>query len=125
MAIAFTPKRGQVLICDFDVAGVPPEMRKKRRVVVDSHRSSNRAGRVVAVPFSATAPIRHSPSYVPFAAGSYISFRVPVWAICDCIAHVSFRRLDRVFHNGKFVSERLTDADMLRIAAGLKHALGI
>jgi uncharacterized protein YifN (PemK superfamily) len=125
MAIAFTPKRGQILICDFDMAGVLPEMRKVRRVVVVSHRSSNRAGRLVAVPFSATRPQRHSPSHVHFQAGSYASFRVPVWAICDCIAHVSFRRLDRVFCHGRFLAETMTDADLRRIATGIRHALAL
>ena len=37
--IPFVPQRGQILMCDFDMAGVvPPEMRKKRRVAVISPR---------------------------------------------------------------------------------------
>jgi len=39
MAINFVPRRGLVLICDYDVARVHPEMNKSRRVVVISPRS--------------------------------------------------------------------------------------
>jgi uncharacterized protein YifN (PemK superfamily) len=123
--ITFTPKRAHILICDFDMACVPPEMRKVRRVVVLSNRSSNKSGRAVVVPFSGTAPRIDLPSHVPFAASSYRSFGVPVWAICDCIAHVSFRRLDRVFNRGAFLAaEALRDDDMARIEVGLRHTLG-
>ena len=60
--IAFVPQRGQILICDFDVAGVvPPEMRKTRRVVVVSprahnHRHGTRPG-PAAVPAKCFAPV--------------------------------------------------------------------
>ena len=125
MAITFTPSRGQLLICDFDMACVPPEMRKIRRVVVMSHRSHNSSGRLIVVPFSATVPSRILPSHIPVQAGAYLSFGLSVWAICDCVAHVSFRRLDRVFHSGRFISESLVAPDMQRIEGGLRHALGI
>jgi uncharacterized protein YifN (PemK superfamily) len=125
MAFTFTPSRGQILICDFDMAGVLPEMRKVRRVVVVSNRSQNSARRLIVVPFSGTPPLAPLPSHVPFAAHSYRSFGVPVWAICDCVAHVSFLRLDRVSYRGRFLTESMRSDDLLRIETGLKHALGI
>ena len=125
MPLTFTPSRGQILICDFDMARIPPEMRKVRRVVVVSNRSRNNSGRLIVVPFSATEPTTLLPSHVFFPAGSYQSFGIPAWAICDCVAHVSFKRLDRVLSKGRYIVEMLTSDDMQRIEAGLSHALGM
>jgi len=129
--ITFVPQRGQILICDFDMAGVvPPEMRKKRRVVVVSPRSHNRRhgkrpGRCLVVPLSASTPTVLTAAEVPFAAGAYRSLTVPTWVICSAVASVSHARLDRVAVGAAFLSERLSNADILRIEAGLRHALGL
>jgi uncharacterized protein YifN (PemK superfamily) len=37
----FTPLRGHILMCDYDMARVPPEMEKVRRAVVVSPHSHN------------------------------------------------------------------------------------
>ena len=123
--IKFVPERGHILLCDFDMANVAPEMRKKRRVVVMSPRSHNRGWRCVVVPFSATAPHEMTPAYVPFAVGQYRSLSVPTWAICNAVAHVSFDRLDRVRIGRDFMNEIVTAHDMDRIVAGLRHSLGM
>lgn len=128
--IGFTPKRGAILICDFDLATVPPEMRKKRRVAVVSPRSYNRPvghlpGKCIVVPFSATEPRNMLASHIPIAVGTYASLSKPVWAICEMIAHVSHVRLDRVAVGRQFVSEELTTTDIQRIEQGILHALGI
>jgi uncharacterized protein YifN (PemK superfamily) len=123
--INFVPERGHILLCDFDMACVPPEMSKKRRVVVVSPRSHNRARRCVVVPFSATAPYEMTMAYVPFGANLYRSLSVPTWAICNAISHVSFDRLDRIRIKRDFLSERLSAEDMGRVVAGLQHALGM
>ena len=129
--ITFVPQRGQILICDFDMAGVvPPEMRKRRRVVVVSPRSHNRRhgerpGRCLVVPFSASMPTVLTAVEVPFSADVYRSLTVPTWAICSAVESVSHARLDRVASGAVFLSERLTEDDMLRVATGLHHALGL
>lgn len=131
MPIAFVPQRGQILICDFDMAGVvPPEMRKVRRVVVISPRSHNRRhginpGRCLVVPFSASEPAVVTTAEVPFQAGVYASLAVPTWAICSALASVSHARLDRVAARRSFLNERLMDADLGRVEDGLRHALGL
>lgn len=107
------------------MGNVPPEMRKKRRVVVVSPRSHNRARRCVVVPFSATEPNDMMAAYVPFPVGSYRSSSVPTWAICNAVAHVSFARLDRVRVGREFVAEIVGAADMERVVRGLRHALGM
>ena len=129
--ITFVPQRGQVLICDYDMAGVvPPEMRKKRRVVVVSPRSRNHRhgqgpGRCIVVPFSASMPAVVTNAEVPFAGNIYRSLTVPTWAICSAVESVSHARLDRVAVGTAFLSEELSDDDMARINAGLRHALGL
>ena len=130
MPIAFVPQRGQILMCDFDMAGVvPPEMRKKRRAVVISPRSHNRRhgkrpGRCIVVPFSASEPAIVTPAEVLFPAGVYRSLTVPTWAICSAMASVSHTRLDRVAVGREFLSESLKPADVARVEDGIRHALG-
>lgn len=129
--ITFVPQRGQILMCDFDMAGVvPPEMRKKRRVVVVSPRSHNRRhgvrpGRCLVVPFSASEPAMMTAAEVPFPDGVYRSLTVPTWAICSAAASVSHARLDRVAVGTAFLSEHLSAVDLERVEAGLRHALGL
>jgi uncharacterized protein YifN (PemK superfamily) len=123
--IKFIPERGHILLCNFDLANVPPEMRKKRRVLVVSPRSHNRARRCVVVPFSATQPTDMTAAYVPFPSGIYASLSRPTWAICNAVAHVSFERLDRVRVGTEFLTEMATEEDMVRISVGLRHALGM
>ncbi|MHA6690060.1 type II toxin-antitoxin system PemK/MazF family toxin [Devosia sp. A449] len=123
--IQFTPERRQILLCDYNMAGVDPEMRKVRRVVVVSPRSYNRAGRCVVVPFSATQPRSLEPSHVPFADGVYRALTIATWAICDTVSHVSFTRLDRVKSGQTYLREFLSRDDMARVEQGLGHALGL
>lgn len=129
--ITFVPKRGQILICDFDMAGVvPPEMRKKRRIVVVSPRSHNRRhgqhpGRCLVVPFSASLPSVLTAAEVPFPQTTYRSLTVPTWAICSAVESVSHARLDRVAAGATFLSEHLSASDLLRIEDGLRHVLGL
>ncbi|RUW47814.1 type II toxin-antitoxin system PemK/MazF family toxin [Mesorhizobium sp. M8A.F.Ca.ET.021.01.1.1] len=138
--ISFTPQRGSILMCNFDMGCVPPEMPKTRRVVVVSPRSYNfrisggetaegekiwLPGKCVVVPLSATEPRAIEPSHVPFTVGPYRSLTVDTWAICELVDHVSHARLDRVQRRGKFLQEQVSAADLARIEAGLRHALGL
>lgn len=130
MTIAFVPQRGQILMCDFSMAHVPPEMRKKRRVVVISPRSYNARhgqgpGRCIVVPFSASPPKTLKPTDIAFPAGIYRSLTVDTWAICEAVMNISHARLDRVATGQRFLSESVSPGDMARIEVGLRHALGL
>lgn len=120
-----------ILMCDFDMATVPPEMRKVRRVVVVSPKSYNKRpsmtvpGKCIVVPLSATEPREPQPSHVAIPTGRYASITKPVWAICEMVAHVSHTRLDRVAAGKKFLSESINSDDMISIENALRHALGI
>lgn len=130
MPINFVPERGRILICDYDLARIPPEMEKQRRVVVISPRTYNvrhgaLAGRCIVVPFSATDPGKFiTPADVPFRAGAYWSLTIKTWAICSAVMSVSHDRLDRVYANGRHQNELLSAADIVRVEEGLRRAMG-
>lgn len=140
MAINFVPERGRILMCDYDMSRVPPEMEKVRRVVVISPRSYNHRhgagpGRCLVVPFSATDPAtRKTPADVPFDGTTYECLSVETWAICAAVMSVSHDRLDRVWvrrpwkgsawKKSGHSAEVLSAVDMARIEEGLKHATG-
>lgn len=131
MAIYFAPKRGAILICDFDMARVPPEMDKKRQVLVVSktelnHRHGKAAGTCVVVPFSTVPPNSESDDDVFFKAGTYWSLTEDCWARCKLADTVSHDRLDLVLMNGqRRSSEFMSNDDLIRIEQGLKVVLGI
>lgn len=130
MAISFAPQRGLILICDFDMARVAPEMDKPRPVIVISPASYNRRhgsgpGRCMVVPFSASTPKVLRASYVHFPAGQYVSLHQECWACCDSVTTVSHDRLTRIFAGRNSpVDESLSAADLARIARALSHATG-
>lgn len=130
MPISFVPRRGLILICDYDIARVHPEMNKRRRVVVVSPRSYNRRhgegpGRCLVVPFSATEPRFLTPSMVPFPVGTYRSLTRASWAICDSIMAVSHDRLDRVWMGPRrSLDEYVSNEDMRRLELAMGHAIG-
>lgn len=131
MPIKFVPRRGLILICDFDAARIHPEINKRRWAVVISPRSYNRRhgegpGRCLVVPFSATVPKILTPASVPFPAGSYQSLTRDSWAICDSILAVLHDRLNRVWAGPRqWLDENVSQTDMGRLLIGIKYALGI
>lgn len=118
-------------MCDFDMASVPPEMRKVRRVIVISPKAYNKRpsmqtpGKCIVIPLSATPPRLPQPSHVSIPASRYTSITLPVWAICEMVDHVSHARLDRVASGKKFLSESVTPVDMALVEDALRHALGL
>jgi uncharacterized protein YifN (PemK superfamily) len=131
LPITFAPERRQILMCNFRMARIHPEMDKSRRIVVVSPRSYNDRhgagpGRCVVVPFTATDPGAFlTPADVPFSAGVYECLSVNTWAICSAAISVSHARLDRVHTGAGYRRESLSLADMERIENGLRHALGL
>jgi uncharacterized protein YifN (PemK superfamily) len=129
MPITFVPERGRILVCNYDMARVPPEIDKTRRAVVMSPRSYNERhgmgpGRCVVVPFSATRPVKPTRSDVIFGVGVYETLTQETWAICSAVMSVSHSRLDRVAVASGFSQEFLSEEDLERLEVGLRYALG-
>jgi uncharacterized protein YifN (PemK superfamily) len=66
-----------------------------------------------------------APANIHFKVGPYQSLTVETWAICTAVMSVSHARLDRVSHARAYISESLSDKDLLRIEEGIRHAVGI
>ena len=133
MGIQFHPEQGTILICDFK-GFVPPEMIKRRPVVVVSPRLRKREGLCTIVPLSTTPPKEvaayHFKLHVaPTLPAPYNSdFH---WVKADMVYTVSFDRLFLPFGckdgGGKRIYDvRVIDkADLLKIQQCLLHGLGL
>lgn len=101
MPIGFPVGPRTIVLCDYSKGGfLPPEMVKRRPVVVLSPRLPHRDGLCAVVPLSGTPPAHPVPYVVP------VEFDEPLpapfsdknfWAKCDMVATVSLGRLD-LFH---------------------------
>lgn len=131
MAITYHPKPGEVVICDFDFGGFrPPEMVKRRPVVIVSRKDSHGRGLCTVVPVSATPPTKAASWHHPLP-----HLRVPGfadtadrWAKCDMLATVSFARLNKPYrmtngHGRQFISVFVSDDDLSAIKACIRHYL--
>jgi len=131
MAITFHPRIGTVLICDFDTGFRPPEMVKKRPVIVVSRSHSQLA---TIVPLSTFEPIPFEKCHHEMEAASlpHPLCLKRSWAKCDLVSTVAFWRLDRV-RTGKdpttgkriYVSHVITATDLKAIQQAILHVLGI
>lgn len=127
----FHPKQGHYLICDFERGFVPPEIVKRRPVIVisktDSHGPHRNLCTVVVV--STTPPTQvlswhHQLSYNP----NPNQLNKPVWVKCDMIYTVSYERLDKPHkkgNNGKRVYEniKIPNEDLDAILVGVSSYL--
>ena len=127
MPITFHPHPGEVLICDFSTGFRPPEMVKRRHVVVVSPRRRHHSGLCLVVPFSTVAPepIEAFHHLIPVGAYPFFHPRRDVWAKGDMLTCVAFRRLDRVLLNGHYVAPSLRPDDFTAIQRAVLAALEI
>ncbi|HEY0381572.1 MAG TPA: type II toxin-antitoxin system PemK/MazF family toxin [Candidatus Elarobacter sp.] len=117
----FYPKKRMILMCDFDRGGfLPPEMVKRRRVVV--LRVFSRIALVV--PLSATEPKPLRAFHAAIDPAGYGAITVPVWAKADTLAHVSLERLDRINVRGTKYTERIRNEDFRRVLVAVANATG-
>jgi uncharacterized protein YifN (PemK superfamily) len=135
MPIRYPVSPRTILLCDYAKGGfLPPEMVKRRPVVVVSPRLPHRDGLCAVVPLSTSPPDYelpyvvemklHDPLPSPFDA-------LIMWAKCDMIATVGFERLD-LFRCGRdqygkrrYVTPKVDDETFARIVAGVRCGLGI
>lgn len=115
MALTYTPKVGEVLECEFGEflqpaptprynGLMPPEIRKRRMVVVLNGRLPN--GCTLVVPISSSgnpnAVQRGVHVYLEPALFTVTSFydKRDRWALAECITHVSKDRLNQIKDRG-------------------------
>ena len=125
MPLAFQPRPGQVVMCDFAGYRVP-EMIKVRPVVVIARNRGNRQ-LVTVVPLSTPAPAALEPHHHELSANPLPGKgTVTCWAKCDMIATVSLARLDRYkAAKRQYVVPTLLEADFEAIRQAVVSALGL
>lgn len=136
MGIKHPPPLKAVMICDFSAGGFrPPEMVKRRPVIVVNARLPYRDGLATVVPLSGTES-KDTIKYhckIEFADELPHPFPEKVWWVkCDMVSSVAFERLDYFHtardHSGKrqfLTSLKATDAHLEQIRDALRHALGL
>lgn len=131
MAITFAPKRGAILMCDFELAYISPEMRKSRQVAVVSVLSNNQRhglapGTATVIPFTTVVPKTPGADDLFIPAGTYWSLTKDSWARCKMVTTVSHARLDLILRNNRrHPTEFLSEKHLQELAQGLAFALGL
>ena len=122
MTLAYSPKVGEVLECDFGDFVTPPlnpifnglispEMRKKRMVIVLNGKLPN--GCCLVIPISSSGDAnsvqRGFHVYLPPALLQQTNFydKRDRWAIAECVTHVSKQRLNQIKDNGAVVTNMI------------------
>ena len=134
MPIQYHPKRGTIVVANFDRGFQKPEMVKRRLCVVVSPKFKPRSGLCTVVPLSQSAPDPVMPYHYEFM----IPFEMPRswghserWAKCDMVCAVGFHRLEWLRlgkdRNGKRQYQRtpLSDAHLRNISNCVLAGLGI
>jgi mRNA interferase MazF len=134
MPLLYPPKRGTVLLCNYDTGFRPPEMVKQRPAVVISPQISTRGELCTVVPLSTTPPDTARPYH------RFITLKPPlpppwdspgVWAKCDMVFAASFQRLHlirlpRVSGNPReYRLDVLPASDLKEILAGVLSSIGL
>lgn len=126
MALAFQPKDGAIVMCDFKGL-VEPEMVKTRPVIViRKHRHNSKL--VIVVPLSTTAPPALKDYHVelPSSLGDSGS----CWAKCDMVYTLSIERLDRIKRkdrsgNRHYVTLYAAAEQLTEVRTAVRSALGL
>lgn len=133
MALVYYPNPGEILLCDYGTGVVPPEMAKRRPVVVVTPRLRRRGELVGVIPLSTTGPepLEDYHCRIELAQPLPAPFDSPVmWAKCDMYSVVSRARLDR-FKAGRaggarvFIAGKLSVGDLKAVRAGMLCGLGL
>lgn len=133
MPLQFPVPRGTIVVCDY-AGSRPPEMVKRRPVIVLSPRLAHRERLATVVPLSTTPP----PANLAYVCELLLSPPLPApfdapaaWVKADMLATVDIGRLDLLRMprgpDGKrrYLRPKVTPADLARIERCVLHALGI
>lgn len=133
MPLTYHPKAGTIVICDYSTGFRAPEMVKRRPALIVSPRLRRREGLCTVVPLSTTAPYEVMPYHCELtpARAMPAPFDAPTfWAKADMLATVGFHRLDlprlpRADGKRQYLAIVLSDEDLERVKACVRHALGL
>ncbi len=124
MAIQYPVEPGTILICDYSRGFVPPEMIKRRPVIVISPRMRTGKNVCVVVPLSTTSPKKVEKYHKKISINPTLPHpfdSTSQWVKCDMINTVSFDRLDlpRIkrdqYGKRKYLKVRIDEEDLIEI----------
>jgi uncharacterized protein YifN (PemK superfamily) len=124
--LAFHPRAGTLLICDFH-GMIEPEINKKRPVIVVTPRLPYRDKLAMIVPTSTTAPLHPQPFQVRLSRNYHPNEdgNIAVWAKCDLVCSVSLARLDRFkIAPRQYAAPAISREDLAAVRKGIAAALG-
>ena len=127
--IDWQPPPGTIVCCDYGPGMASPEMRKERKAVIISPRIKWEQLCIV-VPISSRAP-RSRKSFHIELTKEVLDERfldeqtATLWVKCDCVSHVSLKRL-RGWHvgGGERIFYRLPAEKLAEIRLGVLFAIG-
>lgn len=134
MPILFEPKAGTILLCDFSLGGFkPPEMVKRRPVVVISRRKRRATGLLTVVPLSTSEPVpafsHHCRIVLDHPLPGFAEQEC--WVKGDMLTTVAFHRLD-MFRTDrgpggkrKYLTPRVSDEQFEQIMACVREVFGL
>ncbi|MAZ02534.1 MAG: hypothetical protein CMN56_05290 [Sneathiella sp.] len=134
MALHIHPAQGTIVICDFNRSFIPPEMVKRRPVVVISPRFRERADLCTVVPLSTSIPDPIMPYHCELDIGTPLPepfIETRMWVKADLVVTVALQRLIMPFLGKEPSGKRIYDTriitpdDLARIQNCVRHALGI
>lgn len=124
--LRFHPRAGTLLMCDFR-GMVPPEINKRRPVIVVTPRLQYRDRMATVVPTSTSEPKHPQPYHVELSR-NYFPGEDPtkrVWAKADLVCSVSFERLDRfMLGPRRYEAPMISTADLEAVRQGILSGLG-
>jgi len=133
MPILYYPLPGEILLCDYGEDVIPPEMAKRRPVVIVTPRLRRRGELVGVVPLSTTVPdeLEDFHCRIELARPLPAPYDSPLmWGKCDMFSVVSRARLDR-FKAGRgggkrlFVAGKVSPEQLKAIKAAMLCGLGL
>ena len=124
--ITFHPQPGTVLMCDFSTGFQPPEIMKRRPVVILAPRRRH-TGLCLVVPISTTTPHRLEDFHVLLPVGRYqfLSLEKDSWVKANLVTSVGLHRLDRPLVYGRYANAPLNPDDFRAIQRAVLVGLEI
>ncbi|MEA2687439.1 MAG: mRNA interferase MazF [Candidatus Eremiobacteraeota bacterium] len=131
MALLFSPAPGEVLWCNFEAPFStqfhPPEMTKKRRVVVLSPRNRSRVqDTIVVVPLSTQPPAICEPYHYQLVAQyPFLHNTKKIWVKGNMVRHVSVKRLSPFYRANIATARCLTAQDLVGARRAAAASIGV
>jgi uncharacterized protein YifN (PemK superfamily) len=129
MALPYLPRRGEILVCDFDETARGAEMVKRRPVLVISRHETHRRKLCTVLPLSTTEPNPVEKWNHPCPDLCITGWQATgrIWIKADMLATVSLERLTKPYKKTRqgrqYIEHMLPQSDIDAALECLRHYL--